>query len=228
MAPSSGYRRPIVLLRTGTLTSRMQHTLHIFIRGYGGYLGTPEPEQYHSATINRNSPDDRRCTRFQETSCPIHDALHCSFYTWHQSKSLFQPFVISCTKDIGRCHLLRPGMSPSWRALWTSKAFQDLSIFQMLLMGIEVLCLLQVASSGRSNFLTAKEANQLDMNLKTVLHNIPVQSATVVLAVLYITNLAIRNHTYVPSSHAASDWLTQFWPVWTRGYRLQKTFIGID
>lgn len=51
-----------------------------------------------------------------------------------------------------------------------------------------------------------------------------VQSATVVLAVLYITNLAIRNHTYVPSSHAAPDWLTQLWPVWTRGYRLQKTF----
>ncbi|KAK3504330.1 hypothetical protein B0T13DRAFT_485409 [Neurospora crassa] len=161
MAPSSGYRRPIVLLRTGTLTSRMQHTLHIFIRRY-------------------------------ETSCPIHDALHCSFYAWHHSKSLFQPFVISCTKDIGSCHLPRPGFSPSWMSPWS------------------------------------KEANQLDMNLKTVLHNIPVQSATVMLAVLYITNLAIRKHTYVPSSHAASDWLTQFWPVWTRRYRLQKTLIGID
>ncbi|KHE86546.1 hypothetical protein GE21DRAFT_1306858 [Neurospora crassa] len=158
-----------------------------------------------------------------ETSCPIHDALHCSFYTWHHSKSLFQPFVISCIKDIGSCHLPRPGFSPSWKSPWMSKSYsQDLST------GTEVLYLLQVASSGRPNLFAAKEANQLDMNLKTVLHNIPVQSATVMLAVLYITNLAIRKHTYVPSSHAASDWLTQFWPVWTRGYRLQKTFIGID
>ncbi|KAL0472819.1 hypothetical protein QR685DRAFT_583023 [Neurospora intermedia] len=161
---------------------------------------------------NRLTPD-----RFPETCCSIDDALHCSFYIWHYSKSLFQPFVILCTKDIGSCHLPRPGFSPSWKVPWMSKRYST----QGLSMGTEVLYLLQVASSMCPNLFAAKEANQLDMNLMTC-------SATVVLAVLYITNLAIREHTYVPSSHAASDWSTQLWPVWTRGYRLQKTFIGID
>ncbi|KAK3495333.1 uncharacterized protein B0T23DRAFT_404065 [Neurospora hispaniola] len=158
MAPSSGYRRPIALLRTGTLTSRMQHNLHIFLRGY----------------------------EFQGTFCPIHDALHCSFYIWHHSKSLFQPFVISCTKGLGSCHLPRPGFSPLWRASWMSQSYSTRPV-----------------DGNRGSLPTT--SRQL-------------KSATVVLAVLYITNLAIRNHTYVPSSYAASDWLTQLWPVWTRGY----------